>query len=152
MLKEGVQTFLGEKMFINGVKITLVICLTIVVTCILCISYSEYINRYSIVTTQDSSVYIFDKKSTVLNRCSEKGCDLIETKLPAKVSGGIVSESVTESRLFGDNKESSSMQEELTKTEAKKAIDDEKVNEKPLEKEKTEPKQEEAPKEKEEQK
>lgn len=68
----------------GGIKITLILCLTVVVSCVLFISYNEYTNRYSLVIAPDNSVYIFDKKSTVLNRCNENGCAVIETKLPTK--------------------------------------------------------------------
>jgi len=68
----------------GGVKITLIICLTIVTSCVLFISYNEYSERYSIVSTSDNGIYIFDKKSTVLNRCDGKNCLVIETKLPTK--------------------------------------------------------------------
>lgn len=68
----------------GGVKITLIICLTIVTSCVLFISYNEYSERYSIVSTADNGIYIFDKKSTVLNRCDGKNCIVIETKLPTK--------------------------------------------------------------------
>jgi hypothetical protein len=70
----------------GGIKITLILCITIVVSFILFISHNEYTNRYYITTTNDNSVYIFDKKSTVLNRCDAKGCAVIETKLPNKMS------------------------------------------------------------------
>lgn len=68
----------------GGVKITLIICLTIITSCVLFISYNEYSGRYSIVSTSDNGIYIFDKKSTVLNRCDGKNCIVIETKLPTK--------------------------------------------------------------------
>lgn len=68
----------------GGVKITLIICLTIITSCVLFISYNEYSGRYSIVSTADNGIYIFDKKSTVLNRCDGKNCVVIETKLPTK--------------------------------------------------------------------
>jgi hypothetical protein len=68
---------------INGVKITLTICMTVLVSCALFIAYNEYTNRYSLVTSKDNSLYIFDKKNAILNRCSESGCELIETKLPS---------------------------------------------------------------------
>ncbi len=68
----------------SGVKITLIICLTIITSCVLFISYNEYSGRYSIVSTSDNGIYIFDKKSTVLNKCDGKNCVVIETKLPTK--------------------------------------------------------------------
>lgn len=70
----------------GGVKITLILCLTILVSCVLFISYNEYSNRYTLVATGDNSLYIFDKKSTVLNKCDGKTCAIIETKLPIKTS------------------------------------------------------------------
>ena len=66
----------------NGVKITLILCATMVVCCVLFISYNEYTNRYTLLTSSDNSLYIFDKKSTVLNKCDGKSCSAIETKLP----------------------------------------------------------------------
>ncbi len=68
----------------GGVKITLIICLTIITSSVLFISYNEYSGRYSIVSTADNGIYIFDKKSTILNRCDGKNCVVIETKLPTK--------------------------------------------------------------------
>ena len=103
-------------MLVGGVKITLIICLTILVSAVLLISYNEYTNRYSIVTTQDNNVYIFDKKSTILNKCGEKGCQVIETKLPSKMSFGVDELSGT-SKLFGSEK---NMSEAIVKKEAKK--------------------------------
>ncbi|MDR2666795.1 MAG: hypothetical protein LBB34_01600 [Holosporales bacterium] len=70
----------------GGVKITLILCTTIVVSCILVISHNEYTNRYHVIATGDNSVYIFDKKSTVLNKCDAKGCSVIETRFPSKTS------------------------------------------------------------------
>ena len=66
----------------GGVKITLILCATMVVCCVLFISYNEYTNRYTLLTSNDNSLYIFDKKSTVLNKCDSKSCSAIETKLP----------------------------------------------------------------------
>lgn len=68
----------------GGIKITLIICLTIITSCVLFISYTEYSDRYSLVSTSDNGIYIFDKKSTVLNKCDGKECVVIETKLPTK--------------------------------------------------------------------
>lgn len=78
-----IKKFFRGNMF-GGVKITLIICLTIITSCVLFISYNEYSERYSIVSTSDNGIYIFDKKSTVLNRCDGKNCFVIETKLPTK--------------------------------------------------------------------
>lgn len=103
-------------MFINGVKVTFIICLTIIVCCVLGISFSEYTNRYTIVPASDNSVYIFDKKSTTLNKCDNAGCQLLETKLPATAQSNITDQiSKTPSKLFGENK---TMPEEITKVEA----------------------------------
>ena len=66
----------------GGVKITLILCATMVVCCVLFISYNEYTNRYTLLTSSDNSLYIFDKKSTVLNKCDSKSCSILETKLP----------------------------------------------------------------------
>ncbi len=90
-------------MFINGVKVTLIICLTIVVTCVLCISYSEYLNRYSIISTNDNNVYIFDKKSTIMNRCNQNGCEVIETKLPSTSNTSNSNTFLNPSKLFDKN-------------------------------------------------
>lgn len=87
----------------GAVKVTLILCLTIVVSCVLFISYNEYSNRYSLVTTNDNSLYIFDKKSTVLNRCDGKSCSLIETKLPTKTSLNFDA-GFQQSKLFDSNK------------------------------------------------
>lgn len=111
--------FWRKDMLINGVKITLIICLTIIVTCVLGMSYSEYLNRYSLITTQDNGLYIFDKKNTILNRCNDNGCKVIETHLPDRVRGGLgmVAETINQAQktMFGRDK---SMQEEITTAEA----------------------------------
>lgn len=102
-------------MMIGGIKATLIICLTVLVSCVLFISYNEYANRYSLIATNDNHLYIFDKKSTILNRCGEKGCELIETKLPSKVSFGL-EQTLSPSKMFeSDNKP---MRDEIVKTEA----------------------------------
>ncbi|MDR0630817.1 MAG: hypothetical protein LBF70_02180 [Holosporales bacterium] len=88
---------------INGVKITLIISLTILVACVLFISYNEYINRYSIVVANDNSLFIFDKKSTVLNKCGSKGCEIIETKLPSRTYFGL-DHNASQSKMFGITK------------------------------------------------
>ncbi|MDR1289312.1 MAG: hypothetical protein LBJ77_02880 [Holosporales bacterium] len=106
---------------VYGVKNTLIICLTILVACVLFISYNEYTNRYALVVTQDNSLYIFDKKSTVLNKCSDKGCSVIETKLPAKVFFPISSDN-TPSRLFGSEKR---MADDVVEAKAEKKEDSE---------------------------
>ena len=67
---------------VPGVKITLLICFTVLLSCFLAISYNEYVNRYIIITASDNSLYIFDKKSTVLNHCVNDQCSVINTKLP----------------------------------------------------------------------
>ncbi|MDR1234268.1 MAG: hypothetical protein LBJ92_03940 [Holosporales bacterium] len=102
---------------IHGAKNTLIVCLTVLVSCVLFISYNEYTNRYALVATKDNSLYIFDKRSTVLNRCSEKGCQVIETKLPSKVFFPLMSDS-SPSKLFDSQK---NMVDELAKTEAVKS-------------------------------
>jgi hypothetical protein len=70
---------------------------------VLFISYNEYSNRYSLISTSDNSIYIFDKKSTVLNKCDEKGCSIIETKLPLK-SAINSNEGFQPSKLFESEK------------------------------------------------
>ena len=67
---------------IDSTKITILLCLTILVTSILVMSYNEYVNRFSIIATQDNGIYIFDKKSTVLNRCENGKCITIPTNFP----------------------------------------------------------------------
>lgn len=87
----------------GGVKITLIICLTIITSCVLFISYNEYSNRYALVSTKDDGIYIFDKKSAVLNKCDGKTCSIIETKLPSKT---ILNQELgfQQSRLFENEK------------------------------------------------
>ncbi|MDR3224029.1 MAG: hypothetical protein LBT03_00355 [Holosporales bacterium] len=87
----------------GGVKITLIISLTVLTSCILLISYSEYANRYNIIGNSDNSIYIFDKKSIVLNRCSENGCKVIETKLPVNGPFGLV-QMFSQSKMFEADK------------------------------------------------
>lgn len=101
-------------MFINGVKITLIICLTILVSAVLLISYTEYVNRYSITPVGDNSIYIFDKKSNVLNKCSEKGCEVVETKLPDHANLSL--STFAPSKMFSADQ---NMRDAITKTEAK---------------------------------
>lgn len=72
-------------MQLNAVKMTLIICLTIIVSAVLIIAYNEYTHRYTLITTQNSNLYIFDKKSGILNLCNENGCKIIETKLPSDI-------------------------------------------------------------------
>ena len=67
---------------VDSTKITILLCLTILVTSILVMSYNEYVNRFSIIATQDNGIYIFDKKSTVLNRCENGKCITIPTNFP----------------------------------------------------------------------
>ena len=67
---------------IESVKITLLICLTGLVASVLVISYNEYTNRYEIISTADNTLYIFDRKSTILNKCKNGECSVITTKLP----------------------------------------------------------------------
>lgn len=67
---------------IDSTKITILLCLTILVTSILVMSYNEYVNRFSIIATQDNGIYIFDKKSAVLNRCENGRCIAIPTQFP----------------------------------------------------------------------
>ncbi len=104
-------------MFINGVKITIVICLTIIVSCILFISYSEYVDRYTVVPTQDNSVYIFDKKTTALNKCNNEGCKSLETNLLGNSGGAIISQILNNPSSMSLGSEQT-MTEEVVKAEA----------------------------------
>jgi hypothetical protein len=99
---------------VNGVKNTLIVCITILVSCVLLISYNEYTNRYILITTSDNILYIFDKKSTILNKCSGNECAVIETKLPAKVFFPDAS-NFSPSKLFDSEK---SMRDEVVKVNA----------------------------------
>ena len=92
---------LVSRMF-GGVKITLILCATMIVCCVLFISYNEYTNRYSLLTTNENSVYIFDKKSTVLNKCDSKGCSIIETKLATKMETSFAP-AFQQSKMFDSN-------------------------------------------------
>lgn len=67
---------------IDSTKITILLCLTILVTSILVMSYNEYVNRFSIIATQNNVIYIFDKKSAVLNKCENGQCTQIQTYFP----------------------------------------------------------------------
>lgn len=64
---------------IDSTKISILLCLTIIVTSILVMSYNEYVNRFSIIATHDNGIYIFDKKSTMLNKCENGKCTLMQT-------------------------------------------------------------------------
>ena len=85
----------------NSVKMTIVICLTVVVMGVLFISYNEYINRYKIVSNADNSVYIFDQKTNVLNHCEKGGCKLLEPIFPQ--SNDPTPSTSGQSALFQDN-------------------------------------------------
>lgn len=67
---------------IEHTKITLLICLTSLVICILALSYNDYHNRFSIISMPDNAIYIFDKKSAILNRCINGECQIVNTKFP----------------------------------------------------------------------
>lgn len=67
---------------IDNTKISILFCLTVIVTGILIMSYNEYVNRFSIITTQNNVIYIFDKKSATLNKCENDQCTLIQTNFP----------------------------------------------------------------------
>ena len=138
----------------GGVKITLILCATMVVCCILVISYNEHTNRYTLLTNSDNSIYIFDKKSTVLNKCDGKTCSTIETKLPAQTHMGFeptfqqsrmfettnrpmtseVNEKISETSQIAEKKESSA-----TTIEAKPTVEQSKSEEKTTESFKKEP-------------
>ena len=112
----------GVWIMFGGVKITLILCLTIVVSCVLFISYNEYTDRYSLLTTSDNSLYIFDKKSTVLNKCDGKSCVAIETKLPTKTSMNF-DPSFQQSKLFESNKPMTSEIAEKKPEESAKTVE-----------------------------
>ncbi|MDR1476345.1 MAG: hypothetical protein LBI20_03460 [Holosporales bacterium] len=109
---------------VNGIKNTLIVCLTILVACVLFISYNEYTNRYALVATKDNSLYIFDKKSAMLNKCSDNGCTLIETKFPTKVFSpwpdSLPSKLFDAQKNMADELIQKNMPEELIKTDAVK--------------------------------
>lgn len=67
---------------IGSVKITLLLCLTGITSCILFLSYGEYINRYELITTQNNGIYIFDKKTVTLNKCENGKCEMLQTNFP----------------------------------------------------------------------
>lgn len=67
---------------IANVKITFLICLTFIISTILFLSYSEYNHRYELITTQNNGIYIFDKKTTILNKCENGKCETIQTNFP----------------------------------------------------------------------
>ncbi|MDR1333135.1 MAG: hypothetical protein LBJ69_01900 [Holosporales bacterium] len=87
----------------GGVKITLIISLTILTSCVLLISYNECTNRYIMHGNSDNTIYIFDKKSTTLNLCTGEGCKVIETKFP-KDSPLALAQSFSPSKMFGGDK------------------------------------------------
>ena len=66
----------------DSTKITILLCLTILVTSVLVMSYNEYVNRFSIIATQNNGIYIFDKKSATLNKCENGQCTTIQTHFP----------------------------------------------------------------------
>jgi hypothetical protein len=87
----------------GGVKITLITSLTILTSCVLFISYNECTNRYIIHGNSDNTIWIFDKKSTTLNKCGEDGCKVVETKFP-KDSPLALPQSFSPSKMFGSDK------------------------------------------------
>ena len=120
--------FFEDQIMFGGVKITLILCLTIVVSCVLFISYNEYTNRYSLLTTNDNSLYIFDKKSTVLNKCDGKSCSAIETKLPTKTSMNF-DPGFQQSKMFESNRPMTG--EVLDKVPSDKPVEAKSVEAKP---------------------
>ncbi|MDR1609477.1 MAG: hypothetical protein LBR78_01315 [Holosporales bacterium] len=96
----------------GGVKIALITSLTILTSCVLFISYNECTNRYIIHGNSDNTIWIFDKKSTTLNKCGEDGCKVVETKFP-KDSPLALTQSFSPSKMFGSDK---SMQENAKAT------------------------------------
>jgi hypothetical protein len=96
----------------GGVKIALITSLTILTSCVLFISYNECTNRYVIHGNSDNTIWIFDKKSTTLNKCGEDGCKVVETKFP-KDSPLALAQSFSPSKMFGSDK---SMQEDVKAT------------------------------------
>jgi hypothetical protein len=96
----------------GGVKITLITSLTILTSCVLFISYNECTNRYIIHGNSDNTIWIFDKKSTTLNKCGEDGCKVVETKFP-KDSPLALTQSFSPSKMFGSDKP---MQEDVKAT------------------------------------
>lgn len=92
-------------MFFNSFKIVLTLCLTFVTVAVLIISYGEYTNRYELIGSSDQSLYIFDKKTTVLNKCTDKGCEIIDTKLPEIADSVTTPISNISNAIFG-NKDS----------------------------------------------
>lgn len=92
-----------------------------IVCCVLFISYNEYTNRYSLLTTNENSIYIFDKKSTVLNKCDAKGCSIIETKLPTKMEMSFAP-AFQQSKMFDSNPPmTQSINEKIPQTPSAKA-------------------------------
>jgi hypothetical protein len=84
-------------------------------------------HRYSVIATADNSVYIFDKKSTMLNKCDTYGCAVINTNLPTNTPPQ--SRYAPPSSLFDGRR---SMRDEIVKTNAMRAKrrndDEEKFN------------------------
>jgi hypothetical protein len=87
----------------GGVKIVLIMSLTILTSCVLFISYNECTNRYIIHGNSDNTIWIFDKKSTTLNKCGDDGCKVVETKFP-KDSPLALAQSFSPSQMFGSDK------------------------------------------------
>jgi hypothetical protein len=60
-------------------KSTVIISCCFVVACLGIIYYFEY-DRYYFVATEDSTLYVFDKKNQELSRCNSDGCSAVELK------------------------------------------------------------------------
>ena len=67
---------------VESVKITLLVCLTCITSSVLILSYNEYTNRYELITSQNNCIYIFDKKTTTLNKCENGKCEVLRTNFP----------------------------------------------------------------------
>jgi flagellar biosynthesis GTPase FlhF len=95
---------LGRKgLFFNSVKITIVICSTIIVVAILFLSYKEYINRYSLIPGKDDHIFVLDKKTKMLNYCDSEKCNMVELQLPETHS--FSSAGFSQSKLFSTKRD-----------------------------------------------
>ena len=127
----------GGFMQLNAVKMTLIICLTIIISSILIIAYNEYTQRYILLTTPNSDLYIFDQKSGVLNQCNENGCKIIKTKLPADIffsvqSPNWMSKMFDEQETISDEAMKNGKKDEAQKVKIKERINMPEAQKEPL--------------------
>ena len=72
----------------NGVKATLIICLTALVTVAVFVVYGGQLERFVVVPIpQEKAVYVFDKKNNTLNYCTpDHQCKMFALQMPVPIA------------------------------------------------------------------